>query len=423
MAKNLISIKERYGRFIGLGQAPSDGLFQNLIQTGFTQVPVIEYVTWTANVPLSDTQINATFGDEIDVLQNPKTVPGIDSVDSSFVINGLLQTDMIVLGFGIHLFGEPTAFESIGNAVNTPGAPISPPGSPDVGTLNDVQALGLPSGSTSTPALLEWGKADWNALWHMANAYQFVWVMQQRYQLINELVADVCYFGPYTEGEGFGTSETDVQQYARQVNNRYRSLAAGQIFQPVNYRRIGSVNTGPAGSSGNVGVFHPTRDFDLVPVSYGGLRLQGAGGCCVPFRKLVRPVLLEKGIPIGMKLIVQDAFHQQQMQRYLSISEGAGTNAVALVQVDQNMTGVVVAATLIMPELTLDATAGFANQRVNTDRNLFKGGTFKAAILIKGYEVWGPWKDYLNQAQSQGLLTGVSGLGAPPGLVPVSMMR
>jgi hypothetical protein len=56
-------------KMIGLGANPTDDLAAGVLQCGFTNVPVIEYVTWTTNVPLLDTDIQATFGDEIDVLQ------------------------------------------------------------------------------------------------------------------------------------------------------------------------------------------------------------------------------------------------------------------------------------------------------------------------------------------------------------------
>lgn len=409
-------------RFIGLGTKPDVDLAAAVMQIGFTQVPVIEYVTWTTNVPLTDAEILSTFGNEIDVLQNPKTVIGIDSVDSSFVQNGTLQVDMLVQGFGVHLFGEPLSFSQIGNSLQpAPATATAPPGSPDVFTLNDVQALGLPAASAMNPAILEWGVADWEALWHMANAYQFQWIMQQRYQLIQELVADVCYFGPYAEAAASGTSEVPIQPYVRQANNRYRAKAAGGIFMPVNYRRVGSVTTAgglPVGAAGNVGVFHPTRDFDLAPTTWGGISNQGRAAN-TPFRKLIRPALLEKGLPIGMLLRVQDEFHQLQMQKFLSLSESTAGN-LATVSMDANVGGIVNAAALIMPELTLDQGANaFSNERVNTDRVIYKGGTLKLSILIKGFELWGPWKEYLMANYSQGLTIPSIG-GGGVGMLPVA---
>lgn len=398
-------------KMIGLGATPDQpGVADGVLQCGFTNVPVIEYVTWTTNVPLLDTELTATFGDEIDVLTNPKSVIGIDAVDSSFIVNGILQADMLAYGFGFHVYGEPMTFMQIGNFVSpAPAAATNSAVSPDVFTNNDVQVLGLPGGSTILPAIFKWGHDDWHAAWHLANAYQFQWKVYQRILLINELCADVAYFGPYAEAEAAGTSEVDVLEYARVANNRYRSKGgvASGVFNPINARRIGSVNgaagvapPGGAGTAvaGNVGLFHPTRDFDLAPATYGGIRNTGGAGCCQPFRKLPRPVLLEKGLPIGMFLVVQDAYHQAQMLRHLSISENQG-GTVATVTFDASDTGISVAPTAanaFMPELTLDQGANqFSGQRVTTSRTMIKGGTIKLAILIKGLEVWGPWKDYI----------------------------
>jgi hypothetical protein len=391
-------------RFIGMGQGPdpnapnTDDVAKQVLGCGFSNVPVIEYVTWTTQVPLTDTEVSGTFGDEIDVLQNAKSVPGIDSVDSSFVQNGTLQVDMLTVGFGLHAFGEPLQLSIPGNAMlPLPAAGTAPIVSPDVFTQNDLihGAMGPTSGIL--PADLEWGGADWNAIWHLVNAYQFQWIMQQRYLLIDELAADVSYFGPYAEAIASGTSDVIGQQYVRQTNNRYRSKAGGGIFVPTNARRVGSVTSSAPGAV-NAAVMHPTRDFDLIPATWGGLRNQGAAGCCMPFRKLPKPVLLEKGIPIGMLLRVQDTYHQAQMQRYLSISEEQGGN-LAQVALDANVGGLTnVGGADTFLELTLDQGVNtFANQQVQTDRVIFKGGCLKLAILIKGFEVWGPWKDYIVQ--------------------------
>jgi hypothetical protein len=391
-------------RMIGLGQAPTSDLCDSLFQIGFTQVPVVEYVTWTTALPVSDTSIEATFGDEIDFYQSSKSVPGVDSVDSSFIQGGTLQVDMLAVGFGLHAFGEPLAFSQIGNAISPPPAPnTQAPVSPDVFTANDqASAIGIPSAGFS-PAVFEWGVCDWEAIWHLVNAYQFQWIMQQRYLLINELAADVSYFGSYADASAAGTSDIPIQGYVRQTNDRYRDQCCGTgagIFAPVNARRVGSVNVvtggttggvGPTGGTGGAGVFHPTRDYDLAPTTWGGLRVQGGQGCCMPYRKFIRPVLLEKGIPIGAFLRAQDQYHLTQMQKFMSISESVGGN-FANVAYDAN----IVDPARGIQELTLDQGGNqFASQSVQTNRVIFKGGVMKLAFLLKGFEVWGAWKQYL----------------------------
>jgi hypothetical protein len=404
MRKSSFAREQNPGRMIGLGQTPSDNVISSVLSCGFTQVPVIEYVTWTIDLPVPDSAIPGTFGDEIDVLQNPKAVAGVEAVDSSFVINGILQVDMLVIGFGIHGFAEPQNGTQIGNyVVPAPGADAVPV-SPDAYTLNDVNngALGAsftgeePS-ATITPAELEWGVCAQNALWHLMNAYQFQWIMQQRYLLINELAADVAYFGSYAEAVGAGSSSQAFQRYVNRVNTKYAQLqgAGAGAFIPINAQRVASVGPGGTLSPGaNVGVFHPTRAYDQLDVTYGGLRVQGMTGMIQPFRKLFKPVLLEKGIPIGMLLRAQDDYHQTEMQKYLSQTDTLG-GSVSTIAIGPTTSGTTSTGASEFLELTLDATPVVVAQQVQTDRVLLKGGALQLAILIKGFEVWGPWKQYI----------------------------
>jgi hypothetical protein len=324
------------------------------------------------------------------------------------------------------------------------------PISPDVFTAADANggygvfslenALGLTATQDLTPATLEWGGPAWEALWHLMNAYQFQWITNQRELVIDELASDVAYYGPYAEAYASGTSEEPVQFYAAHVNQRYsQKLPAAGVFLPTNYRRFGSlpgtgtVIAGPAGDprtgtapySGE-GVFHPTRDFDLAPVTWGGLKNQG--GCCQPFRRLTKPCFLERGIPIGMFLRVVDAVHQNLMYEYMSVDDNqqSGSNIISV-------WGALAPLTVGAPELSLTgpgATASVVNiQQVNLERAKFKGGIMKLAILLKGFEVPGPWKQWINSncqqmfnfpgTQSTGPVQMQAPMGMPgPGMAP-----
>lgn len=411
------------GTVVGLGQMnPSERALDSCLSCSFGVVPVIEQVTWTIQLPLQDSELSATFGDEIDVLTNSKSVIGVDAVDSTFIVNSILQTDMLTLGFGIHGYCEPMTFTTSGNALSP--APTSPTGpasgvpiSPDVFTLADANggygafsltnALGLLESQNLTPATLEWGGPAWEGLWHLMNAYQFQWITNQRELVIDELASDVAYYGPYAEAYASGTSEEPVAFYAGHVNQRYsQKLPAAGIFLPTNYRRFGSlpgtgaVIAGPAGDprTGTApyvgeGVFHPTRDFDLAPVTWGGLKNQG--GCCQPFRRLTKPCFLERGIPIGMFLRVVDAVHQNLMYEYMSVDDNqqSGSNIISV-------WGALSPTTVGAPELSLTGPGAVTStvniQQVNLERAIFKGGIMKLAILLKGFEVPGPWKQWIN---------------------------
>jgi len=387
----------------GLGQAPSPDAAQKCLRCSFGNIPVIEEVVWTIPLPLAVEEATATFGDTVNLLSGSSSVPGVASIDSTFLINGILQTDILTQGVGVHIFCEPMSFSTIGNAWVAPPTPIAPPPSPDVWTVNDIENGALsttspPGVDTETyfPASLEWGADVWRAGWNFINAYQFQWRTSQRELVLNELAADISYFGSFADAEAAGTSEVAIIEYVATVNATYRSKDSATIFLPVNFRRVGSVGSVGAGhvvpDTGNYGVFHPTRDFDLAPVTWGGLRWQGYGCRGQMYRPVESPCFLERGIPIGMQFVVQDAVHQASMLEALTINnEPFGTNVLP----DVNVTaGPTAGGANTMLEQTLDTSPFLIPQQLYVGNQVFKGGILKLAIKLKGWEMPGGWKSY-----------------------------
>lgn len=398
----------------GLGATPGPDAAAKCLKCSFGNIPVIEEVVWTIPLPLTAEEALATLGDTVNLLSGSSSVPGVASIDSTFLINGILQTDILSQGIGVHVFHEPMTFSTIGNAFVAPATTVVPPPSPDVLTANDIfnGALGLaysgasPTAPAPTPAVFEFGVDVWRAGWNFINAYQFQWKTSQRELVLNELAADVSYFGSFADAEASGTSEVAIIEFVAAVNATYRSKGSATIFLPVNFRRVGSVNS--TSTTNNVGIFHPTRDFDLAPVTWGGLRWQGYGCKGQMYRPIESPCFLERGIPIGMLFVVQDAVHQALMIEAVSINnEPLGTNIAP----DENYssqsfvgpaagngvptTGAIASgANNVMLEQTLDATPVLVQQSVNGDREVFKGGILKIGIKIKGWEMPGGWKAY-----------------------------
>lgn len=378
----------------GLGEAPGTlGAAEKCVRCSFGNIPVIEEVVWTIPLPLTSSEALATLGDTVNLLSGSSSVPGVASIDSTFLINGILQTDILAQGVGVHVFCEPLSFSTIGNAFNAPTTTVNPPPSPDVFTDNDLLHGAFPAsvetdGSNFTPAVLEFGNPVWRAGWNFINAYQFQWKTSQRELVLNELAADVSYFGSFADAEASGTSEVAIIEFVAQVNAAYRAKGSNTIFLPANFRRVGSVTTTGAGGL-NVGVFHPTRDFDLAPVTWGGLRWQGYGCRGQMYRPVESPCFLERGIPIGMLFVVQDAVHQALMLEAVTIdNEPFGTN----VSPDENLLDASGTGAQVMLEQTLDTTPVLTAQQVNVSRQTFKGGILKLAIKIKGWEMPGGWK-------------------------------
>ena len=419
MARNLLSKKSiKYGGEsrekvmrvpFGLGAPPGDDAAgQKCLRCGFGNVPVVEEVVWTVPLPLTAAQATTTFGDTVNPLSGSSAVPGVASIDSTFLINGILQTDILAQGIGVHVFCEPTSFTTIGNAWSAPASPNTPPPpSPDVWTANDFTngALGdtiLEDAQAFVPAVFEWGAATWRAGWNFINAYQFQWKTSQRELVLNELAADISYFGSFADAEASGTSELPIIEFVALVNAQYRAQDSATIFLPVNFRRVGSVGIAGSVTTPNIGIFHPTRDFDLAPVTWGGLRWQGYGCRGQMYRPVESPCFLERGIPIGMIFIAQDAVHQAQMLEALTIdNEPFGFNVEPDVNVGSTSLGGV--GTNVMLEQTLDSAPFLVPQQVQIDRQTFKGGIFKLGIKIKGWEMPGGWKSYCSEKGIRGL--------------------
>ena len=264
-------------------------------------------------------------------------------------------------------------------------------------TYNDIHNHAISSAFDDTdgvyfPASLEWGADVWRAGWNFINAYQFQWRTSQRELVLNELAADISYFGSFADAEAAGTSEVAIAEYVATVNATYRSKSSATIFLPVNFRRVGSIEVGGTTPADNYGVFHPTRDFDLAPVTWGGLRWQGYGCRGQMYRPVESPCFLERGIPIGMQFVVQDAVHQASMLEALTINnEPFGVNVLP----DVNVTdGPTVSGTNVMYEQTLDTAPSNIPQQVFVGNQVFKGGILKLAIKLKGWEMPGGWKAY-----------------------------
>jgi hypothetical protein len=375
------------------------GLAERCLKCSFGNIPVIEEVVWTIPLPLTAPEALATLGDTVNLLSGSSSVPGVGSIDSTFLINGILQTDILAQGIGVHVFCEPMSFSTIGNAFPAPALPntLCPP-SPDVVTANDILSGALGDGDAAKviPAVFEFGSPVWRAGWNFINAYQFQWKVSQRELVLNELAADVSYFGSFADAEAAGTSEVAIIEFVAAVNALYRSKGSQTVFLPVSFRRVGSVN---AANASNIGIFHPTRDFDLAPVTWGGLRYQGYGCRGQMYRPIESPCFLERGIPIGMLFIVQDAVHQALMLQAVTINnEPLGTNIVP----DENLAvltnpAAAGAAGNIMLEQTLDAVPNLVSQSVSVSRQVFKGGILKLGIKIKGWEMPSGWKAYCEQ--------------------------
>ena len=380
---------------------------------------MIEEVVWTIPLPLTAEEALATLGDTVNLLSGSSSVPGVASIDSTFLINGILQTDILAQGVGVHVFCEPMSFSTIGNAFA--GARHDGRASAVAGRVHGERHLqrcarwqfagDAPTADTPpSPAVFEFGADVWRAGWNFINAYQFQWKTSQRELVLNELAADVSYFGAFADAEAAARARCPSSSSSLRSTRLYRSKGSATIFLPVNFRRVGSVNSserdeqrrrvppdarlrsraGHVGRSPVPGLRLPRADVppdrepvlprarhpDRDAVRRAGRRPPGAharGGhasTTSPSASNISP---------GRELLVHDA-------RTARAGHGVPTAAPSPP-----------ARTTSCWSRRSTRRRCSSQQRSTSSREVFKGGILKIGIKIKGWEMPGGWKAYCAQ--------------------------
>jgi hypothetical protein len=195
-------------------------------------------------------------------------------------------------------------------------------------------------------------------------------------------------------------SEVDIVNFVKRMNVRYGELGAAQQFLKVNRIRIGSSG---ATAGTNYGIFRPSNDDTVVGATYGGIDLRSLLKGNSEFRKLTVPYVIEKGIPIGLILQQNDGDQVATMQAYLALTQngnlyGGGQFPPLVTDTASNIgsqyDGAVPqgAPSNVGLEIPLypGGSAPLA-QQVATSRAVYKSGTLKLSLGVKGFEVSDDW--------------------------------
>ena len=383
--KNAEDARSGFGSILDLMQKSSDMPYYNM--------DVIEQVRWTMAGPQLDTSVEANFGSTIDLFGSGKSPTGIDFVETTMAQTGQTQTNFVACYVGFHMEPEPLCFTARGNAYTHPIAAVAKPPSPDFFTLNDYTNNCLfASGTTPTylPAVLRWGWWANYVCWHMARAYNYRWKIGQHVNIMDEQLRHTAYMPPNAQ-EGTGSnSQVDINTFVRNANNRYDSLGSALDFLPVDFLRVGSIASAP-----NLGIFTPTRDFEIVDATYGGIDLRSMLKGNSEMRKLCVPYVIPRGVPIGIFLQECDSVQGDAMRQFLSITQNLGGAIPPSLTPDINWNGGATATgTNVMLERTLDGVN--VAQTVDSQRVIFQGGELKLTLPIRGFEVSQDWYTQLS---------------------------
>lgn len=369
------------------------GAVQSLWGAPTYALPNIETTRWHFDGPLTDAAVQATFGARIDPLGSSANNPpvGANSVETTMAVPGQFQTYALIMAIGWHLEPEPLTFTGRCNAWNVPtvGAaqPVSPDDFAEVDLNTSTGTLGLTGTQTMIPGVVEHGHWTEKAFWHMSRAYNLVWQWGQSTTIINDTLRNTAYTPSNGQEGASSSSEVDINAYYRQLNQYYvGQLASPYIALPVDRTRIGNMTlSGTAGLS----VYRPTRSYETVSATYGGMGLRNLLKGNTEWRKLSAPFLLKPGVPIGLRADVRNSDDQLLMQQWLAASQLLNGIIPADFTSYQNVnTGAGVNANVrVGAEPSLDNPVAPQGIQTITDRVVFKSGTWKLTVALKGFEL------------------------------------
>jgi len=388
--RDAATLKSGFGSILDLIQESANAPYWNM--------DIIEQVRWTMAGPQTDQSIESNFGATIDIYASGKSPVGIDFVETTMAQPGQTQTNFIACYVGFHCEPEPLCFTARGNAATHPTSGVAKPPSPSEFTQNDLfnGAMGAAfAGGTPAqvflPAVMRWGWWANYACWHLVRAYNYRWKIGQHVNIMDEQLRHTAYMPPNAQEGSASNSQVDVITFARNMNQRYDSLGSALDFLPVDFLRIGSAATGGV----NVGRFVPTRDFEIVDATYGGMDLRSLLAGKSEFRKMCIPYLIPRGVPIGIFLQETDTVQGDQMRQFLSITQQLGGAIPPSLTPDLNWNSGPTAggASPVMLERTLDGAD--VPQQVEAQRVIFEGGDLKLTLPIRGFEVSQDWYNEL----------------------------
>jgi hypothetical protein len=389
-----------------------------------SRIVIAEVARWRTDLPVLDASIPGPYGDRINVWGTPDGQPpqGVTTATNTLATPGLFATDMVIRGISVRILVEPEARLIRGNFFNPDGL-ANIPGSPDVFTQNDLTngVLGLSAGqSNPTPAELLFGMATWKVAFALVNAYELRVGKNHQDSLIREPLTQVAHIEPFAEAEAAGMVFGSNQDRVNEFNARLVNLGIQNQLIPTYAKRLGSLTVGGV----NVSDFAPSREEDGSMTMWGGIGVPQNMLQHDPYL-FTTPIFWPAGHPISIAFEVNDEAYQAQMQRWLSVTGGAGGLGgadlslpfSAAIAAAAGYTGLSPSTTgaNIMLEQTLDVNTPPVNitQQTQTNRAILKSGAMVFEVAVIGFRVGNPkWMPLVAKAVKAGAISAPNGYGS-----------
>ena len=252
-------------------------------------------------LPLSQTEFSETFANDFTLIPENAGQQSTGLV-SKLVGGGSPVAPFFLRSACLVVRVDPAAFTLTGAAVARPTAPATaPPRVPRV-----VPTTGLPDDATALPAILEYNHQALQGFTDLLMSYQFQYLLQGRFMMINERANDVGTIDSNSCYKGFGTAQADPSLMVRLANQHWTESGADQIFVPSNCTTA---------DADGVALEPPTVD-----IQYATPYAPGVFGVCYP----VKPHVLFPGMYYQFLLnrIPDDDYYYNRLQQRWTFTDG-----------------------------------------------------------------------------------------------------
>lgn len=307
-----------------------------------TQIPVAEYSEIGYELP---NRLDRQFGNVVDPLQVLSDEDSAPNRITSLIKSQSVEAPIYVTQIGVVAVPDIRMYTLNGVDVALPSAAGDTPKFDGSVPLTGVTQAGNADAS-SRPAQFQFGHDAIEAAWAFLQSYRLVFSLGSRIELFNELAANIgaCIAGNV---QGFGSSNYSPVADIARANRLAKAAGNNRAFLPRTF-------TGAASGAGT------PAEPPLVPVAYGSLQTAGIFGGWYPTRGL----LLTPGMPINLRLerTPGDSIYHDRLAR--AVADRSTTFETYSEMFNGIATG-----------------AGFAGAKV------WKGGSFRVGIIMRGYEL------------------------------------
>ncbi len=224
-------------------------------------------------IPMSEAEFDLDFGPEIGLIPEDGSRQQSAGLVTKLTGTGSPLAPFFMRAACLIIQVDPVAWAMIGAAVAAPAEGALPYRVPRV-----IPVGGIPDDESATPAVMEYNHQLLQGVHDLLLAYQFQYLLQGRFLMINERGMDVGLIDSHTCTSGFGNANADPGLVINQMNRYLTGAGSEEIFNWPNV-----TDTDPADGL--------SLEPNLVQIQYATPRAPGVFGVCYP----VRPHVLFPG--------------------------------------------------------------------------------------------------------------------------------